>query len=25
VRILARRIVDELSGEGKYRLFSRTA
>jgi putative nucleotide binding protein len=25
VKILARRIVDELSGEGKYRLFSRTA
>lgn len=25
VRILARRIVDELSGEGKYRLFSRSA
>ncbi len=25
VRILARRIVDELSGEGKYRLFTRTA
>ena len=25
VRILARRIVDELGGEGKYRLFSRTA
>ena len=24
VRILARRIVDELSGEGKYRLFTRT-
>jgi len=24
VRILARRIVDELGGEGKYRLFSRT-
>jgi len=25
VKILAKRIVDELSGEGKYRLFSRTA
>lgn len=25
VKILARRVVDELSGEGKYRLFSRTA
>jgi putative nucleotide binding protein len=25
VKVLARRIVDELSGEGKYRLFSRTA
>ena len=25
VRILAKRIVDELSGEGKYRLFTRTA
>ena len=24
-RILAKRIVDELSGEGKYRLFTRTA
>jgi putative nucleotide binding protein len=25
VKILARRIADELGGEGKYRLFSRTA
>jgi putative nucleotide binding protein len=24
VRIVARRIVDELGGEGKYRLFTRT-
>jgi putative nucleotide binding protein len=25
VKLIARRVVDELSGEGKYRLFSRTA
>lgn len=25
VKLIAKRIVDELSGEGKYRLFSRTA
>jgi putative nucleotide binding protein len=24
VKVLAKRIVDELSGEGKYRLFTRT-